>query len=145
MHICCGPCAVYPADVLRREGHDLRGYFFNPNIHPFQEFTRRRDTLEQWAGDIELPVILDPDYDLEGFLRQTVYRETERCRFCYQLRLERAAKVAKRGEIRSVDLNPVVQQISKTRFDNGDRPGGGRGQRFGFLLPGFSRRLETGH
>jgi predicted adenine nucleotide alpha hydrolase (AANH) superfamily ATPase len=113
MHICCGPCAVYPVDVLRKDGHDLRGYFFNPNIHPFQEYTRRRDTLEKWAGDIDLPVVFDPEYDLEGFLRQTVYRETERCRFCYQLRLERAAKVAKRGKYDALSTTLLYSKFQK--------------------------------
>jgi len=42
-------------------------------------------------------MIYKDDYDLEGFLRRIVYREADRCKFCYALRLTEAAKVAKRG------------------------------------------------
>ena len=38
LHMCCGPCACYPVPKLRSEGHDITGYFFNPNIHPYKEF-----------------------------------------------------------------------------------------------------------
>lgn len=42
-------------------------------------------------------MIYKDDYDLEGFLRGIVFREAERCKFCYALRLTETAKVAKRG------------------------------------------------
>ena len=41
LHMCCGPCACYPVPKLRSEGHDITGYFFNPNIHPYKEFKHR--------------------------------------------------------------------------------------------------------
>ena len=97
VHICCGPCAIHPVRILREEGRDLRGFFHNPNIHPYQEYARRRDALAGWADQVGLPVIYTEDYDLEGFLRETVFRESERCRFCYRLRLEATAKAASRG------------------------------------------------
>ena len=42
MHICCAPCANLPIDVLRADGIDLTGYWYNPNIHPFTEYRARR-------------------------------------------------------------------------------------------------------
>lgn len=102
LHICCGPCAIYPVQALREAGHEVHGYFFNPNIHPYQEYLRRRDTLAQYAESIELPLIFAKGYDLEGFLREMVFRETDRCRFCYRLRLNQAVHVAKRGRFEAV-------------------------------------------
>ncbi len=73
------------------------GYYFNPNIHPYTEFLKRKETLENYAISEGLKVIWDSEYKMEEFLRQVVYREALRCRFCYALRLEQAARVAKKG------------------------------------------------
>jgi hypothetical protein len=97
LHICCGPCAVYPVEVLRAAGHRVEGYFDNPNIHPYQEFLRRVKALEDFASGTGLPVIWNKDYDIEEFFRLVAFRERERCRFCYQLRLGRAARMAQAG------------------------------------------------
>jgi len=95
LHICCGPCAVYPVEVLSEAGHQVEGYFDNPNIHPYQEFLKRIKALEDYAAQTGLPVIWQKDYDVEEYFRLVVFREGERCRFCYQLRLGRAARVAR--------------------------------------------------
>ncbi len=97
LHICCGPCAVYPVRVLREAGHEVRGLFFNPNIQPYQEFARRLQALEDFARHAGLPVIWHRSYDLEGWLRMVAFREAERCRLCYYLRLRQAARVARGG------------------------------------------------
>ena len=31
MHICCAPCANQPIQVLRQEGIELSGFWFNPH------------------------------------------------------------------------------------------------------------------
>ena len=36
LHICCAPCTVYPAAALTAMGHQVRGFFFNPNISPIR-------------------------------------------------------------------------------------------------------------
>ncbi len=95
LHICCGPCAVYPVKVLGAAGHRVEGYFDNPNIHPYQEFLRRLDSLEKFAGQAQFPVIWNKEYDIEEFFRQVAFREEERCRCCYQLRLTRTARMAR--------------------------------------------------
>jgi hypothetical protein len=98
LHICCAPCAVFPVESLKAKGNRVHGFFYNPNIQPYQEFARRAATLEEYAARVRLPVIWDRSYDLEGFLRAVVFRETERCRFCYYTRLHMAARVAKSGK-----------------------------------------------
>jgi predicted adenine nucleotide alpha hydrolase (AANH) superfamily ATPase len=57
LHACCGPCAVYPLDYLRGEGHEVHGYFFNPNIHPYTEYARRQEALARLAAAADWPVI----------------------------------------------------------------------------------------
>lgn len=95
LHICCAPCSIYPLRVLREQAWEVQGYFFNPNIHPYQEYTRRLTTLQDYAAQIGLPLLVAAGYELEEFLRRVVYRERDRCRFCYAWRLEQAARVAK--------------------------------------------------
>ncbi len=113
LHICCAPCAIYTVQALREEGHEVYGYFFNPNIHPYQEYLRRRDTLAQYAESINLPVIFDTGYDLEGFLREMVFREKDRCRFCYRLRLNQAAHIAKKGKFDAVSTTLLYSKFQK--------------------------------
>lgn len=96
LHCCCGPCAVYPVGLLRGQGHELRAYFSN-HIHPWTEWQKRLETLQEWAARNHLPVIVDERYELVKFLRQSVYRESRRCLFCYRDRLEKTARLAKKS------------------------------------------------
>lgn len=95
MHICCGPCAAYPLRVLRAEGHLIQGYFYNPNIHPYQEFRRRLTALEEFAAENALPVNYDRKYGLKEYLRQVVFNEEHRCHLCYRMRLLETVRQAK--------------------------------------------------
>lgn len=97
-HICCAPCAVYPFLKLKEEFEQVMGFWFNPNIHPFLEYRRRLEAVKTWAERERVKVIYKDDYDLKGFLRQVVYRESNRCFFCYQMRLEKTAIFAQRGK-----------------------------------------------
>lgn len=113
LHICCAPCAIYPVDYLREKEFDVYGYFFNPNIHPYTEWLKRKHTLAEYAREIDLKLIVDEDYRLEEFLRTVVYRENVRCRFCYLLRLRQAAGVAKRGGFAGFTTTLLVSPFQK--------------------------------
>jgi hypothetical protein len=43
-------------------------------------------------------VIYQDGYDVEGFIQNVVYREADRCRYCYHDRLRSTALLAKRGK-----------------------------------------------
>lgn len=95
LHVCCGPCALYPVQDLRRRGYPVTGFFANPNIHPYQEYFKRREAAREVARQLELPLCFEEDYRPEVYFREVVFREAERCRFCYLLRLKEAAKRAR--------------------------------------------------
>jgi len=95
LHVCCGPCTVYPLQVLRDEGHAVSGWFFNPNIHPYQEFMRRLEALATFSAARGLPVEYEREYGLREFLRQVVFHEEARCQKCYEMRLTKVAQRAK--------------------------------------------------
>ncbi|MEN8141690.1 MAG: epoxyqueuosine reductase QueH [Thermodesulfobacteriota bacterium] len=95
LHSCCGPCTLYPLSWLRDQGHQVEAWFHNPNIHPYREFKRRIQALRQVAENGNLPLTVDNNYGLRDFLRQVVFHEEGRCRLCYGMRLEAAARAAK--------------------------------------------------
>ena len=98
VHICCGPCAITPIRALIGAGMDVTGFYYNPNIHPLQEYLRRREGVAQVAGRLGIPVIYkDDEYDPKTYFRAVAFREPNRCQPCYALRLERALSVARRG------------------------------------------------
>ena len=98
LHSCCGPCTIYPLKVLREEGCEVMGFFYRHNIHPYTECLRRQETLERYAAEQQLRVIIQEGYDMEGFIRNVAFREKERCRYCYHDRLRAAARVARKGK-----------------------------------------------
>jgi len=77
---------------------DIMGFFYRYNIHPFQECMKREETLTQYSESIGLKVIYQADYKIEKFLQSIVFREKERCRYCYYDRLKATALVAKKGK-----------------------------------------------
>lgn len=95
LHTCCGPCSTYTFHYWQDKGVPLTAFFYNPNIHPYQEYKRRRDTLVEYAGQQGIPVIVADDYDLEEFLARVAPHPSERCGDCYRMRLERTAAKAK--------------------------------------------------
>jgi hypothetical protein len=113
LHICCAPCSIYPIEHLKEKGLDIQGYFFNPNIHPFTEWLKRKETLEKYARQAGLKLIVDEGYQLEEFLREVIYREAIRCRFCYLLRLRRTAQVALKGGFDAFTTTLLVSPFQK--------------------------------
>ena len=94
LHICCGPCALFPLRKLRTAGHDVTGFFYNHNIHPYQEYSRRLNTVREMAEQEALPMIVRDEYDLTGFLANVAAAPEQRCSYCYASRLNATAATA---------------------------------------------------
>jgi predicted adenine nucleotide alpha hydrolase (AANH) superfamily ATPase len=93
LHICCGVCAAGAVEALVREGHQVVGFFYNPNIHPAEEYQRRLKTAHRVAQELHFPLEV-PVYEPEEWLKQTHSLRDEpeggkRCQVCYRLRLEK--------------------------------------------------------
>ncbi|MDF1578480.1 MAG: epoxyqueuosine reductase QueH [Desulfobulbales bacterium] len=95
LHVCCGPCTAFPLRIMREEGHRVRGYFYNPNIHPFREFKRRIGALEELCRRDDLLVDYEREYGLREYLRRIVYNEERRCLLCYEMRLTATVRKAR--------------------------------------------------
>ena len=94
MHTCCAPCSVSCIAPLRQEGIEPVSYWFNPNIHPYTEYTARRDTLMAYAPTIGMELIVQEDYGLREFCQALEGDFDHRCGKCYALRLGQTAKFA---------------------------------------------------
>ena len=97
VHMCCAPCSIYPVKVLRAAGLSVMGFFYRHNIHPYTECLKRQEALDQYAGTADFRVIHQKEYDMKTFLQNVVFREADRCTYCYHDRLKSAALLAKRG------------------------------------------------
>ena len=94
LHICCAPCSVFCIKQLRSEGIEPTGFWFNPNIHPVTEYRKRKDTLINYAKEINMELVVDDTYGLRDFVRSVADNILERCKYCYAVRLEETARYA---------------------------------------------------
>lgn len=99
LHICCAPCAVAVAEtLLERPGMEVEGFFYNPNIHPAEEFQKRKDTVKRMSEDLDLPVSFDDENMLDLWKHDLNDKDKSfRCRTCYSIRLEKIAQFAKKN------------------------------------------------
>jgi predicted adenine nucleotide alpha hydrolase (AANH) superfamily ATPase len=97
LHICCAPCSIIPLQALRNEGHEVTGFFYNHNIHPYQEYKRRLDAVREYADITRLDINILDEYRLEEFLGNVAGEPENRCSYCYSSRLEMAALTASKS------------------------------------------------
>lgn len=88
LHTCCGPCAIYCADTIRKENHDICGFFYNPNIYPVSEYDKRKEAARTAFKNMGLDIIFHKDYSFKDFFRK--------CQLCWKSRLKQAAEFGKK-------------------------------------------------
>lgn len=98
LHICCAPCSTYVVELLKKE-YDVSGHFYNPNIHPLEEYKKRESEMRKYADMIGLELFCS-EYDYERWFQMTRGLENlpeggKRCSICYKIRLENTARYAK--------------------------------------------------
>lgn len=93
VHMCCAPCSVYPVSVIEQEGIEFEGLFYNPNIHPIEEFIKRKENVEKLSQLKGFPVTYMDDYMQETWEKHNGPDE-QRCNMCYSLRLDKVAATA---------------------------------------------------
>ncbi len=99
LHSCCGPCSTYVLDYLTNY-FDITVYFYNPNIMPDTEYSKRLETQKQVLGNFKDVKFLEGDPSNEPFLQLIKGLENEsehgaRCHKCIEMRISSTAKLAK--------------------------------------------------
>ena len=123
LHVCCSNCSLYPIKILRSGNHDFTGFWFNPNIQPYDEYQSRLASLKKLSDLWKVDIHYREEYKPEEYFRALQIEDVsllsdnaantldnpelsndfnvppapERCRTCYQLRLEKTAEEAKKG------------------------------------------------
>ena len=92
LHVCCGVCAAGVVERLISEGHEVLGFFHNPNIHPAEEYNRRLDVARRVASELDFPLV-ETLYTPEEWFKETELLANEpeggkRCEVCFRLRLK---------------------------------------------------------
>lgn len=104
-HMCCGPCSIMPFIKFIQKGFNPIGFFFNTNIHPLNEYIRRRNGAEECAKILKVKVIFkDEAWNFNGWISNYInYIDKEtRCIGCISSRLEETFIRAKQEKINYV-------------------------------------------
>jgi len=114
MHTCCAPCSVYCIDALREEGIEPVSYWFNPNIHPYQEYKTRKETLIKYSQIAGFELIINDNYGLDEFCKNVSDDIKNRCtKYCYLVRLEQTVKYAKENNFDAFTTTLLVSPYQK--------------------------------
>lgn len=102
LHSCCAPCSSYVITFLSNY-FDITILYYNPNIYPYEEYKKRKTEQIKLIKNIKTKnklEFLDCDYDnntyndlIKGY--ENCKEGGNRCNICFNLRLEKTAKIAK--------------------------------------------------
>ena len=98
IHVCCAHCAAYTVEHWWQQECDISGFWYNPNIHPYSEHQNRLESMKSLAYEIDLPLMVADDYDIIEYFHRVSGHETERCRYCFNLRLSKTAETARQHD-----------------------------------------------
>ena len=98
LHSCCAPCAGEIMEAVAASEIKTTVYFYNPNIHPIQEYELRKEENKRYCQKLGFNFI-DADYDKDNWFKRIKGLENEpergeRCTKCFDIRFERSALYA---------------------------------------------------
>jgi len=99
LHSCCAPCAGEIMEAVAISNIETTVFFYNPNIHPQEEYEIRKDENKRFCEKLGFNFI-DADYDKDNWFERIKGLENEpergaRCTQCFDMRFERSALYAK--------------------------------------------------
>lgn len=98
LHGCCAVCSGAVIERLKKDGHDVVVFFYNPNIFPREEYDLRCRETERYCGELGVKFI-EGEYCHEDWLDKVKKHIAEpeggkRCEICFAVRLAEAAQKA---------------------------------------------------
>jgi len=110
LHVCCGTCGAWVPKKLSHD-FDVTLFYFNPNIHPEEEYQRRLAGARMMADELGLELI-EGEYDPQSWfefvlrtgetpVRASLSVEPEggtRCQLCFEHRLRATAEYARANQ-----------------------------------------------
>ncbi|MCI9488386.1 MAG: epoxyqueuosine reductase QueH [Lachnospiraceae bacterium] len=114
LHSCCAPCSSYVLEYLSAF-FSITVFYYNPNIGPQEEYEKRAAEQARFIGELSERISeggeerrFYPITFIRGIYEPEVFAEAARgleqepegggrCRRCYELRLKKAAELARDG------------------------------------------------
>ena len=125
LHCCCAPCSSATLERLQEE-YEVDIYYYNPNIEPEDEFRKRAGEEQRFVAafrpDGKVRVII-AEYDHEAFEqiargRENMPERSERCYFCYELRMRKTAAYAAANGYDCFTTSLSISPYKVTRWIN---------------------------
>ena len=115
LHICCAPCSPHPVRTLK-ERFAVELYFYNPNIHPEEEYFERLREAERLAGLENIP-LHKGEYRHNAWLEKADFWRDEperglRCKFCIS---DRIFETVRKAECEGIKRFGTVLSLSRLK------------------------------
>lgn len=112
IHVCCAPCSILVIDKFKKENFEIELIFYNPNIHPYKEYLERLNSFKIYSETLKINYIIGR-YEYEKYFMNVTKSIKDRCIFCYQLRLNEVARVAKEKNIKNFTTTMLYSKYQK--------------------------------
>ena len=103
LHSCCGPCSSAVIEKLANF-FNITIFYYNPNILPFEEYEKRKEEQKRLIVKLNENLLnkinfVEGEYKVESFAcaikgYEALEEGSERCKQCYQFRLQKTAELA---------------------------------------------------
>ena len=124
LHVCCAPCSSYVLTYLC-DYFDITILYYNPNISPIEEYEKRLNEAKRLIRELNKDNIhiMECEYENEEF--ENIAKGLEdapeggiRCRKCYKLRIEKAAKYAKENNFDYFTTTLTISPLKNSQVLN---------------------------
>jgi len=125
VHACCAPCLVAVYDDITNNlnkynleyKNDMDVIWYNINIHPKEEYERRKETLKEYLAMNEKHGIFLDEYNLIDWAKHALNFKEEgylmRCEYCYISRLDKVFAYAKENGYTAVTTTLLISPYQK--------------------------------
>ncbi|HOX21649.1 MAG TPA: epoxyqueuosine reductase QueH [Candidatus Paceibacterota bacterium] len=99
LHTCCAVCGAHLCELLKNDFSEILIYFYNPNVHPKEEYEKRKEAGKKLAEIYSLEFV-EGEYDDKNWFELVRGLENEpeggaRCPICFEMRLKKTVQLAK--------------------------------------------------
>ena len=124
LHACCGPCLLGALGYIKEHLHDWEVFavFYNPNIHPLEEWIRRKNGFLEVLKYENLMGFAPMIWDAKLWFGRCA-ASSDRCGCCYRIRFEWIAQFAIRYGFKyfSTTLTISPYQVKELIFQEASR------------------------
>jgi len=121
LHVCCAPCSTSVIERLK-EAYKITLYFYNPNMHPEEEYGKRLEEAKRLATELGIDLI-EGVYDADKWFELVKGLESEpeggkRCEICFSMRLRKTAEYAKENKFEVFAATLTVSPYKNSEIIN---------------------------